>query len=87
MQILSFAPTGPWPELGTCPCCGQPWPPIGTDPFLPLGLDFPEPFHYDPEPSPYVVEAAPEPEPEPEVFKLAVSEVSLEFLLFLESTR
>ena len=85
MQILSFAPTGPWPELGTCPCCGQPWPPIGPDPhpFIPPDLDFPEPFHYDPEPSPYVVEVP----PEPEVFKLAVSGVSLEFLLFLEGTR
>jgi len=86
MQLLSFAPTGPWPELGTCPCCGQPWPPIGPDPhqpFDPPEILFPELVSYEPEPSPYVVE----PVPEPEVFKLAVSEVSLEFLLFLESVR
>lgn len=37
MMLLTHAPAGPWPEFGTCPCCGQPWPfgalPAVRDPY------------------------------------------------------
>lgn len=83
MQILTHAPAGPWPEFGTCPCCGQPWPNddlfvlIDPSPFNPR---IPEEFSEEPPesvPSPFAVEEAPARE------ILAVSGVGAELLILL----
>lgn len=83
MQLMTHAPTGPWPELSTCPCCGQPWPhrPYGPSPWEPFDLpEMPVPESYEPPtPGPWTLVELPELVTD---FPL-VSGVSLELVLLL----